>query len=81
MPDVPAWATALAALLGGTATALGTRYTRMAKLERRVDVVEYRNRRLWMHCRKLVDHIYQGRPPPPPPWPDDLDPDGPTGIP
>lgn len=73
MPDIPAWIAALTALIGGTATALSTRYTRMAKVERRVDVVEYRNRRLWSYCRELIDHIYQGKPPPPPPWPDDLD--------
>lgn len=73
MPDIPAWLAGLSALVGVGATLLTTRYTRMARLEQRVDIVEYRNRRLWVHCRQLIDHIYQGKPPPPPPWPDDID--------
>ena len=73
MPDIPAWIAAATALVGVGGTILTTRYTRMAEMGRRLDVVEYRNRRLWVYCRSLMDHIYQGKPPPPPPWPDDLD--------
>lgn len=73
MPDIPAWLAGLTALAGAVATLLTTRYTRMARVERRQDVLEYRNRRLWVYCRQLMDHIYQGKPPPPPPWPDDID--------
>lgn len=73
MPDIPAWLAGLAALVGAGGTLATTRFTRMAEVSRRLDVVEYRNRRLWVYCRQLMDHIYQGKPPPPPPWPDDLD--------
>jgi hypothetical protein len=74
---------ALPAALGAIALALGSvltyraattssRHSRIARLERRVDVVEYRNRRLWSYCRELIDHIYRRKGPPPPAWPDDL---------
>ncbi|GAB6938368.1 hypothetical protein ACQP60_04150 [Isoptericola variabilis] len=66
---------AVAALLTYHAATRSQRVSRMARMERRQDVLEYRNRRLWMYCRQLVDHIYQHKPPPPPAWPDDLDDD------
>lgn len=49
-------------------------------LQRRVAAVEDRNARLWVYCRKLIDHIYRGAPPPPPPA-DDLDDLFPEGMP
>lgn len=68
-----ALALALGAVLTYRAATTTSRHSRIAKLERRLDVVEYRNRRLWSYCRVLIDHIYRRQPPPPPAWPDDLD--------
>ena len=51
-----------------------------ASLQRRVAALEDRNARLWVYCRKLIDHIYRGAPPPPPPA-DDLDALFPEGSP
>jgi hypothetical protein len=68
-----ALALALGAVLTYRAATTTSRHSRIAKLERRQDVLEYRNRRLWTYCRQLIDHIYRRQGPPPPAWPDDLD--------
>ena len=47
-------------------------YSRIRDLETRVDLVEKRNILLWNYNRRLIDHIYQGAPPPPPAMPDGL---------
>ena len=68
-----ALALALGSVLTYRAATTTSRHSRIAKLERRQDVLEYRNRRLWTYCRQLIDHIYRRQGPPPPAWPDDLD--------
>ena len=47
-------------------------YSRIRDLETRVDLVEKRNILLWNYNRSLIDHIYEGKPPPPPAMPDGL---------
>ncbi|WP_104127997.1 hypothetical protein [Cryobacterium sp. Y57] len=47
-------------------------YGRIRDLEGRVDLVERRNQILWNYNRQLIDHIYQGSPPPPPVMPDGI---------
>jgi len=47
-------------------------YGRIRDLEGRVDLVERRNQILWNYNRQLIDHIYQGTPPPPPAMPDGI---------
>lgn len=46
-----------------------SRYGRIATLEKRLALMEGRERQLWNYCRELIDHIYRGRgaPPPTPP--------------
>lgn len=72
---VPQWAvpiaTALIAAPSGWFAARAARksgdHSRIQSLERRVDRVEARNMLLWVYCRSLVDHIYEGKGAPPPP--------------
>lgn len=70
---MPEWAVALlVAVVTGSGTWLATRFGRMASLERRIDALEQRERRLWLYCRKLIDHIWKGHGAPPPEPPADL---------
>lgn len=69
---IVALATVAAALIAGTVALVTHRMSRLAKVERRMDALDGRNKRLWMYCRQLIDHIYRGLGPPPPPWPDEL---------
>ena len=47
-------------------------YGRIRDLEERVDLVERRNQILWNYNRLLIDHIYNGSPPPPPAMPEGI---------
>ncbi|MGG7466049.1 hypothetical protein [Plantibacter sp. YIM 135347] len=70
MPD---WLiTIIVATLAVSGTWIATRFGRMASLEKRIDALERRERRLWLYCRKLIDHIWRGHGAPPPTPPDDL---------
>ena len=77
---MPEWlATAIIAAIaasGAWVTARVTRrngsYARILTLEARVDLIEGRNQRLWSYNRELINHIYQGSPPPPPIMPDGI---------
>lgn len=60
------------AIIAASTTWGATRFGRMASLERRIGALERRERRLWLYCRQLIDHIWRGRPAPPPTPPDDL---------
>lgn len=70
---MPEWLIALvAAAIAASGALVGSRYGRVGKLERRVDELEARERKLWLYCRKLIDHIWRGRPAPPPTPPEDI---------
>jgi len=64
------------AVSGGWFTARVTgqnaKYSRIRDLEARVDLVEKRNVLQWNYNRTLINHIYEGKPPPPPAMPDGL---------
>ena len=47
-------------------------YGRIKDLEGRVDLVERRNQILWNYNRQLINHIYDGSPPPPPEMPEGI---------
>lgn len=68
---MPEWLLAIIlAAVAAAAGILGSRYSRVAAVERRVDELDTRNRALWLYCRQLIDHIWRGRGAPPPDPPD-----------
>lgn len=60
------------AVIAASGAWVASRYGRVGKLERRVDQLEARERKLWLYCRVLIDHIWRGRPAPPPTPPEDI---------
>lgn len=44
-------------------------WSRIDRLENRVQKQDYRNRKMTEYAWTLRQHIYEGHPPPPPPWP------------
>lgn len=66
------WLLALiVAIVAAAGAYTAARYGRVGKLERRVDSLEARERKLWLYCRQLIDHIWRGRGAPPPTPPED----------
>lgn len=57
------WIALVVAIVAASGAWVTTRFGRVAKLERRIDALERRERMLWMHTRHVMDMYYRHREP------------------